>query len=122
MDILFITNTDINDCTFGGGKGARSCYELLCRIGKTDIQVIKKQSSFCSALSVLQGYYPPLTGKEIEKTKRACRKKKPDVVFLNTSVYGAIAKANDRANYTARTYIWSCFFYARGTRAPAYFQ
>lgn len=93
MDILFITNTDINDCTFGGGKGARSCYELLCRIGKTDIQVIKKQSSFCSALSVLQGYYPPLTGKEIEKTNRACRKKKPDVVFLNTSVYGAIAKA-----------------------------
>lgn len=93
MRILFITNSDINDHTFGGGKGAKSCYSLLCKIGKTDILVIKKKSSVSSAISILQGFYPPLTKKEINRTKRVCGYRKYDMVFLNTSVYGGIAKA-----------------------------
>ena len=70
MNILFLTNADIKDCFYGGGKAARSCYELICKIGKTDIKVIKKKASLSSVISILQGFYPPLTRKEIEKTKR----------------------------------------------------
>ena len=93
MNILFLTNADIKDCFYGGGKAARSCYELICKIGKTDIKVIKKKTSLSSVISILQGFYPPLTRKEIEKTKKICRQKKYDIVFLNTSIYGAAAKA-----------------------------
>lgn len=93
MNILFLTNADVNDCSYGGGKGARSCYELICKIGETDIQVIKKKTSFSSIISIMQGLYPPLTRKEIKNLKKICGKKKYDIVFLNTSVYGTAAKA-----------------------------
>lgn len=105
MRILFITNSDINDHAFGGGKGAKSRYELIRKIGKTDICIIKKRSSFLSFISILQGYYPPLTKQEITKVKKICGSREYDIVFLDTSVYGGIAKELKKQFHTLPVFV-----------------
>lgn len=91
MKILFITNVDVNDISYGGGKGARSRIGLIKKIGDTDLLMIRKKSTFRSILSILQGLYPPLTLSDIHRTIHICQRNPYDIIFLDTSVYGTLA-------------------------------
>lgn len=92
MKILFFTTSNISDLSYGGGKGARSRFELLKKIGEVDLYQLLKKSNSASALSLLQGHYPPLRNDIIDDVIRKCIENHYDIVFVDTSVCGMLIK------------------------------
>lgn len=92
MRILFITTSDIQNMSYGGGKGAKGRYELLKQFGRVDACQILKKSNIASVVSLAQGHYPPLRDDIIKKILYKCRKNRYDMIYMDTSVCGTLVR------------------------------
>lgn len=86
MKILFFTTSNINDALYGGGKAARSKFELLKKIGDVDLYQLLKKSNTATAISLLQGHYPPLRNDVINDVVQKCIENRYDIVFVDTKI------------------------------------
>jgi len=90
MKILFITCNGVEDAPFGGAKASRRNYELLKKYAEVDVMTVRKKSNFASAVSVLQGYFPPGSRKDLEAVKAILAAY--DCVFFDGSHFGNLVK------------------------------
>ena len=90
MKALFITCNGIEDAAFGGAKASLRNYELLKRSADVDVMTIRKRSGAASALSILQGYFPPIAKRDLKAVKG--KLDRYDLVFFDGSHFGNIVK------------------------------
>lgn len=92
MRILFFTPADISDLSYGGGKGARSRFELLKRLGEVETYELLKKSDYASLQSLIQGHFPPLRNDIIKLILSSINIHNYDVVFVDTSICGTLIR------------------------------
>lgn len=92
MKILFITNSDIGNTTYGGGKASAARFALLKQFGSVTVYPVVKQSNKASIISLLQGNYPPLRNDIIREVLDMCKKNQYDIIYADTSVCGTLIK------------------------------
>ncbi len=92
MNILFVTSNGIEDAAFGGAKASRRNYELMKKYGEVDVVTIQKRSNIASLLSALQGFFPPTGKKDLVQVGTMLAAKQYDLVFLDGSHFGNMAK------------------------------
>lgn len=90
LKILFFTSVDIDDLTYGGGKGSRTRYELIKKIANVDICLVTKESNIASMLSIVQGYYPPMRKSKTKSVLKRISVGEYDCLFIDNSVVGKL--------------------------------
>lgn len=90
MKILFITCNGVEDAAFGGAKASIRNYELLKKYAEVDVMTVRKRSSLASAASVLGGYFPPVSGRDLKAVRAVLDRY--DCVFFDGSHFGNIVK------------------------------
>ncbi len=104
--ILFLTCNGIEDAAFGGAKASIRNYELLKKYGQVDVISVQKRSNLASVFSILQGYFPPISGKDLQAVKKKLKQGGYSHVFFDGSHFGNIVK------YVRRKGVKSvCFFH-----------
>lgn len=92
MRILFVTVNGVDDDSYGGGKASRRNYEIMKKYGDTDVITVRKKSNFASAVSILQGCFPPATKRYLRRIKDMLNEKKYDFVFFDGSHFGSFVR------------------------------
>ncbi len=90
--ILFLTCNGIEDAAFGGAKASIRNYEQLKKYAQVDVITVQKRSNIASLLSVLQGYFPPISRKELEAVRKKLQTGEYSHVFFDGSHFGTIVK------------------------------
>lgn len=108
MKILFLTGNGINDLSFGGSQASYRNYESLLRYGEVVLYQIKKKSNFKSLLSLLQGNFPPILLSDEKKIMKLIYDEQIDVVFLDGSSFGKIAKRIGKKNVPMAAFFHNC--------------
>lgn len=92
MKTLFLTCNGIEDAAFGGAKASIRNYELLKKYGEVDVLTVQKKSNLASLLSLVQGYFPPISKKDLKEVKEKLASKQYDLVFFDGSHFGKLVK------------------------------
>lgn len=92
MKALFITGSDFSDDTYGGPKGSYRNYLLLKEYYDVDIYTVVKKSTMRSALSIVEGFFPPSDLSDIFKLKRMNKINNYELIFFDGSTYGEFIK------------------------------
>ncbi len=89
MEILFIT-PGILDEAYGGPKASIRNYEAMKRYGNVTVYTYTRKSAIKSAISLMEGYYPPLDNDDYKEIEKLHQDMKFDLVFFDASIYGRI--------------------------------
>lgn len=108
MKGLFITCNGVADENFGGAKASARNYNALMDFAAVDVFHIKKISTLKSLQSVLQGIFPPLLKADIRKIESMLSTEEYDFVFLDSSLFGCIAKMLKKRNVPVALYFHNC--------------
>lgn len=92
MKALFITCSDFFDNIYGGVKASKRNYTVLREYVDVDIYTIKKKSNFKSAISLIQGYYPPINNEDYCNISKMLKITRYDFVFYDGSYFGRLLK------------------------------
>ncbi len=90
MKILFITCNGVEDAAFGGAKASIRNYEMLQKYADVDVMTVLKKSNLASAGSILQGYFPPVSRRDLREVKKCLSRY--DCLFFDGSHFGNIVK------------------------------
>lgn len=88
MIVLFLTFNPVDNSPYGGSKASTRNYKVLAKYNRVDVYTIKKRNSFFSFLSILSFLYPPVSIADFVNIRKIIRKKKYDLVFLDSSLLG----------------------------------
>jgi len=92
MKALFITGSDFSDDTYGGPKGSYRNYLLIREYFDVDIYTVVKKSTLRSALSIIQGFFPPTDISDVINIRKMNEQNKYSLVFFDGSTYGELIK------------------------------
>lgn len=106
MKMLFITCNGIENAAFGGAKASIRNYELLKQFGEVNVMTIQKKSNAASAVSILQGYFPPAGKGDLKAVKKSLGEY--DLVFFDGSHFGNIIKYVRSQNVKTICFFHNC--------------
>jgi len=106
MKILFITCNGVEDAAFGGAKASIRNYELLKRFAEVDVLTVRKKSSLASAISALEGYFPPVGRRDLCAVRD--RIEGYDCVFFDGSHFGNIVRDVSRRGVRSICFFHNC--------------
>lgn len=106
--ILFLTCNGIEDAAFGGAKASIRNYELLKKYAPVDVISVQKRSNLASMLSILQGYFPPISRKDLQTVKAKLREGGYSHVFFDGSHFGTIVKTVKRKGVKTLCFFHNC--------------
>lgn len=106
--ILFLTCNGIEDAAFGGAKASIRNYELLKKYAPVDVISVQKRSNLASMLSILQGYFPPISRKDRQTVKKKLRESSYSHVFFDGSHFGTIVKTVKRKGVKTLCFFHNC--------------
>lgn len=106
MKLLFISTSDVNSKRNGGELCTNRNYLSMCELyGAHNVTVINLMEIIPSGIinaikkrvNFIKGYYEGLDAKTLKKIKSQVNKY--DIVFINSSTHGSLAKALKKASY-----------------------
>lgn len=106
--ILFLTCNGIEDAAFGGAKASIRNYELLKKYAPVDVISVQKRSNLASLFSILQGYFPPISRKDLQTVRTKLRQGGYSHVFFDGSHFGTIVKAAKRRGVRTLCFFHNC--------------
>lgn len=89
MRVLFISTNGIKDVENGGAKCSIRNYNALCQFGDVDVYTIQKKSNLQSAVSILNGLYPPISREDINSLE-IMSKNDYNIIFFDGSIFGSL--------------------------------
>lgn len=108
MKALFITGSDFSDETYGGPKGSIRNHLLLKEYFDVDVYLVQKKSTLRSALSVLQGFFPPADSSDLRTVEEMYKENGYSLVFFDGSTYGEFMRLFDRAKTKIAVFYHNC--------------
>lgn len=108
MKALFITTGGIEDAEFGGAKASIRNYRALKNFAEVEVYHIKRKSTWSSICSLLQGIYPPLLKKDVQKINLMISRETYDFVFMDCSYFGWIAEAVKKVGVPLVMFFHNC--------------
>lgn len=108
MKILFLTCNGVEDAAFGGAKASIRNFETLKDLGDVEVITVKKRSNMANVKAMLCGYFPPVDGKILNQVKQKIQEKKVDLLFLDGSYFGSIAKYAKNKNIPVISFFHNC--------------
>ncbi len=92
INVLFISCNGIDDKSIGGPKGTIRNYECMSIYGEiTNFHIVKK-SNYNSAVSLIEGYYPPMDNAYYREIENIIENKEINIAFFDQSFYGDYVK------------------------------
>lgn len=108
MNILFLTCNGIEDASFGGAKCSIRNYEALKKYADVEVLTIQKKSDMASAVSILQGYFPPVAKNDLKTVEKKLEHGLYDLVFFDGSYFGSIVKYVKKRGIRTITFFHNC--------------
>ncbi len=103
--ILFVTFNEVGNSMYGGGQCSTRNYNILRKLGhEVELYRIRKRNNISSIKSLLEFNFPPLRNTDIIEVIHLIVKNSYDLVFLDNSSLGEIAKTIRKQNLNVKIY------------------